>query len=66
MLGAVTSGALTHPVSIPPRPKELTSTGMRDWKTGVEILKTCISTHDTATYVNEWYRLYCCVSDGSV
>jgi endoplasmic reticulum Man9GlcNAc2 1,2-alpha-mannosidase len=30
MLEATTSGALVYPVSIPPRPKELTATGLHD------------------------------------
>lgn len=51
MLGATTAGAIGHEVSIPPKPHELTQTGIRDWKTGVELIKTCMSTHDTATYV---------------
>jgi hypothetical protein len=49
MLGATTVGALTHPVSIPPRPEELTKNALRDWKTGVELVRTCVATHDTAT-----------------
>lgn len=51
MLGATTTGALVQPVSIPPKPDELTLTGWRDWKTGVELIKTCMRTHDTATCV---------------
>lgn len=49
MLGAVTSGAVQQPVSIPPRPEELTPEGKRDWQTGVELIETCMLTHDTAT-----------------
>ncbi|KAF8079215.1 glycoside hydrolase [Lyophyllum atratum] len=49
MLGATKTGALVHPVSVPPRDKELSASGKRDWKTGVELLKTCMNTHDTAT-----------------
>ncbi|KAI1790982.1 glycoside hydrolase [Ganoderma leucocontextum] len=49
MLGAVTSGAHTLPVSIPPRPDQLTAMGKRDWHTGVELVETCMRTHDTAT-----------------
>jgi hypothetical protein len=51
MLGATTAHALVHPVSIPPKPEELTDIGNRDWKTGVELVKTCMQTHDTATCV---------------
>ena len=50
MLGATTAGAVVHPVSVPPLPSELTPTGRRDWKTGVELIKTCMATHNTATY----------------
>ena len=49
MLGAVTSGAISHPVSIPPRASQLTPQGQRDWQTGVELIETCMQTHDTAT-----------------
>ncbi|EGN93776.1 glycoside hydrolase family 47 protein [Serpula lacrymans var. lacrymans S7.3] len=49
MLGATTSGALVHPVSVPPRPEELTEQGKRDWKTGIELIRTCMATHDTQT-----------------
>ncbi|KAI0830846.1 glycoside hydrolase [Trametes gibbosa] len=49
MLGAVTTGAAGQPVSIPPHSKHLNPTGLRDWKTGVELIETCMRTHDTAT-----------------
>lgn len=52
MLGATTTGANVYKVSVPPKPHELTKAGLRDWKTGVELIKTCMSTYDTATYVN--------------
>ena len=51
MLGATRTGALVHPVSVPPKPEELSEKGKRDWKTGVELIQTCMHTHDTATYV---------------
>lgn len=51
MLGATTTGASVDKVSIPPKPHELTKVGLRDWKTGMELVKTCMNTHDTATYV---------------
>ncbi|KAG2035675.1 glycoside hydrolase [Suillus americanus] len=49
MLGATTSGALVHNVLIPPRTDELTDQGERDWLTGVELINTCMATHDTQT-----------------
>ncbi|EMD42355.1 glycoside hydrolase family 47 protein [Gelatoporia subvermispora B] len=49
MLGAVTTGAVTQPVSLPPRPEELSPQGQRDWATGIELVETCMRTHDTAT-----------------
>ncbi|KAI0778922.1 glycoside hydrolase [Trametes elegans] len=49
MLGAVTTGAAAQPVSVPPRASELTPQGKRDWKTGVELIETCMRTHETAT-----------------
>lgn len=51
MLGATTTGALVEKVSIPPKADELTTQGLRDWKTGVELIKTCMHTHDTVTSV---------------
>ncbi|KAI0275367.1 glycoside hydrolase [Gloeopeniophorella convolvens] len=49
LLGATRSGALGQGVSIPPRPEELSEQGKRDWATGVELIRTCIATHDTKT-----------------
>ncbi|KAG6835146.1 hypothetical protein H0H93_004448 [Arthromyces matolae] len=49
MLGATKSGAVVDKVSIPPLEKELSDGGKRDWKNGVELIKTCMATHDTAT-----------------
>lgn len=49
MLGAVTAHAKVDKVSIPPTTDELTQTGLRDWKTGAELTRTCMKTHDTAT-----------------
>lgn len=48
MLGA-TDGA--H-ADVPPGPKELSSKQSRDWKTGIELIKTCMATHDTRTSVS--------------
>ncbi|TRM59358.1 glycoside hydrolase [Schizophyllum amplum] len=49
MLGAVTTEAAADNVSVPPHPDELTEVGQRDWTTGVELVKTCMATHDTQT-----------------
>ncbi|KAF9467017.1 glycoside hydrolase family 47 protein [Collybia nuda] len=50
MLGATTTGTLGDGVSIPPAEDELSEIGDRDWKTGSEILDTCIDTYKgTAT-----------------
>ncbi|KAG7443547.1 glycoside hydrolase [Guyanagaster necrorhizus] len=49
MLGATTSGAAKHFISIPPRLEELTQEGQRDWQTGVNLLETCMDTHRTST-----------------
>ncbi|KIM88883.1 glycoside hydrolase family 47 protein [Piloderma croceum F 1598] len=49
MLGATKTGATVHKISIPPKPRELTKEGLRDWKSGVELVKTCMRTYDTAT-----------------
>jgi mannosyl-oligosaccharide alpha-1,2-mannosidase len=50
MLGATTAGS-RGAVSVPPKMDELTRSGQRDWKTGVELLEGCMATHETATYV---------------
>lgn len=52
MLGAVTSGALVSPVSIPPRAEELSEAGKRDWMNGAALIETCMKTHETKTYVS--------------
>ncbi|KAF9025070.1 glycoside hydrolase family 47 protein [Hymenopellis radicata] len=49
MLGATTAGALYDTVSIPPKASQLTVAGLRDWKSGEALIKTCMDTHDTAT-----------------
>ncbi|KAG6829765.1 hypothetical protein H0H92_003555 [Tricholoma furcatifolium] len=49
MLGATRTGALVDKVSVPPRHHELSPIGKRDWRTGVELVKTCVNTYDTAT-----------------
>lgn len=49
MLGATTSGAVVNQVSVPPLPNELSPQGKRDWLTGVELIKTCLATHNTQT-----------------
>ncbi|RDB27311.1 Mannosyl-oligosaccharide 1,2-alpha-mannosidase MNS3 [Hypsizygus marmoreus] len=50
MLGATTAGADKHSVSVPPMDDELSPTGQRDWKTGMDVIETCIETYKgTAT-----------------
>lgn len=49
MLGATTTGALVSPVSVPPKKEELTPEGQRDWKTGYELVETCMDTHRMST-----------------
>ncbi|CAK5270184.1 unnamed protein product [Mycena citricolor] len=64
LLGAVTTGALIHPVSVPPRPEELTDAGKRDWKTGLALIKTCMDTHNTATGLAPEIAHFRIASDG--
>ncbi|KAI0801357.1 glycoside hydrolase [Fomes fomentarius] len=66
MLGAVTSGAVSLPASVPPRPSQLTPNGWRDWKTGVELIETCMQTHDTATGLSPEIVHFRIPSDGVV
>lgn len=49
MLGATITGAMMHPVSIPSRTEELTAQGKQDWLSGIELIKTCMATHEMAT-----------------
>ncbi|KAJ7691353.1 glycoside hydrolase [Mycena rosella] len=51
MLGATTAHLkdAAQPASVPPKMKELTPTGQRDWQTGVDYLEGCMATHDTKT-----------------
>ncbi|KAF9555845.1 glycoside hydrolase family 47 protein [Agrocybe pediades] len=49
MLGATTTGVTGSTVSVPPRPSELTPTGLQDWILGHELIETCMDTHRTAT-----------------
>ncbi|GJE97807.1 glycoside hydrolase family 47 protein [Phanerochaete sordida] len=49
MLGATITGAIQHPVSIPPKASQLTKQGKRDWINGVELIRTCMKTHETQT-----------------
>jgi mannosyl-oligosaccharide alpha-1,2-mannosidase len=52
MLGAVSANPTVprNKISHPPRTEQLSEDGLRDWKIGSELLKTCLHTHDTATY----------------
>ncbi|EJC98796.1 glycoside hydrolase [Fomitiporia mediterranea MF3/22] len=49
MLGAATAGAMTDEISIPPHPSQLTPEAKRDWRIGVELIRTCMVTHKTKT-----------------
>ncbi|THH04887.1 hypothetical protein EW145_g5199 [Phellinidium pouzarii] len=49
MLGATTAGALVENVSVPPHPSELSPEAKRDWRVGVELIRTCMETHKTVT-----------------
>jgi hypothetical protein len=51
LLSATRSGALVQKVSVPPRSEELSEIGKRDWTTGIELIRTCMATHETKTYV---------------
>ncbi|KAJ7784540.1 glycoside hydrolase [Mycena metata] len=64
LLGATTVGALVHPVSVPPKPEELSESGMRDWKTGINLIKTCMDTHNTATGLAPEVAHFRIASDG--
>jgi len=49
MLGATTTESIVSSVSTPPLARELTEAGQKDWKLGVELINTCMDTHETAT-----------------
>ncbi|KAF9561604.1 glycoside hydrolase family 47 protein [Agrocybe pediades] len=64
MLGATRTGSLSQSVSVPPRPDELSEKGKRDWKTGSELINTCMHTHDTATGLSPETVYFRVASDG--
>jgi endoplasmic reticulum Man9GlcNAc2 1,2-alpha-mannosidase len=49
MLGATTTGSNVSPVSRPPLASELTESGQKGWKLGIELINTCMDTYETAT-----------------
>jgi mannosyl-oligosaccharide alpha-1,2-mannosidase len=51
LLSATRAGSLVDDVSVPPRGEELSDVGRRDWTTGIELIRTCMATHDTKTHV---------------
>lgn len=51
LLSATRAGSLGEDVSVPPRAEELSDVGRRDWTTGIELIRTCMATHDTKSYV---------------
>jgi len=68
MLGAVIADPRVprNRISRPPSPDQLSEYGLRDWKFGSELLKTCLHTHDTATYVLNYswdYKSYVVIED---
>ncbi|KAF6754190.1 glycoside hydrolase family 47 protein, partial [Ephemerocybe angulata] len=65
MLGAVKSAAFNPDrVSMPPEESELNDYGWKDWKTGKELIKTCLKTHDTATGLSPEIVYFRIASDG--
>lgn len=54
MLGATDGGRAT----VPPKPRELSGSNLRDWNTGQELIKTCMATHDTKTCVDVVLRTF--------
>lgn len=51
LLSATNAGSMVPNVSVPPLGEELSDVGRRDWTTGIELIRTCMATHDTKTYV---------------
>ncbi|KAG6828994.1 hypothetical protein H0H92_006066 [Tricholoma furcatifolium] len=50
LLGSTTSGSSALQVSVPPLEEELTAQARRDWKTGIDLIETCMDTYKrTAT-----------------
>ncbi|KAF9481228.1 glycoside hydrolase family 47 protein [Pholiota conissans] len=47
MLGAITTGA-TGPVSVPPKPSELSEAAQKDWLLGSELIETCMDTYTSS------------------
>lgn len=62
LLGAVSTrdGGRNEWASVPPTKEELDvgdGRAARDWKTGLELLNTCMETHKTETYADPFYLL---------
>jgi len=49
LLGAATTESIVLQVSKPPLASELTESGQKDWKLGIELIDTCMDTYETAT-----------------
>ncbi|KAJ3772466.1 glycoside hydrolase [Lentinula raphanica] len=65
MLGATITGTTQTSVSLPPRQSEFTENGKRDWKDGVELIQTCVDTHDTLTGLSPEIVHFRIPSDGT-
>ncbi|TFK24297.1 mannosyl-oligosaccharide 1,2-alpha-mannosidase [Coprinopsis marcescibilis] len=64
LLGATNARSQVDRVSRPPKQEELTEDGWRDWNTGMELIKTCMKTHDTATGLSPEIVYFRVPSDG--
>ena len=58
LLSATLAGGVVSSVSVPPRAEELSDLGRRDWTTGIELIRTCMATHETKTYVPPFGLVY--------
>lgn len=45
MLGATEGAQMT----VPPQFQDFSRSQARDWRTGVDLIKTCLTTHETKT-----------------
>ncbi|EKM84273.1 hypothetical protein AGABI1DRAFT_117691 [Agaricus bisporus var. burnettii JB137-S8] len=66
MLGAVSANPTVprNKISYPPKEEQLSADGLRDWKIGHELLKTCLATHETVTGLSPEIAHFRIASDG--
>lgn len=47
--GSLMLGATEARAPVPPKPRDLSRSAIRDWNSGQDLIDTCMATHETAT-----------------